>query len=249
MIGEPAVGTPQRGRTSDEDEIEIDLVESLDAIAYPNRFKLLTILREPHPIGDIELSATVDHGNPDRVITREGVRHHMKKLREAGFVETQPSSRNGNIEHQYVVNPRRLYALSEGLRNLPLESRSSKRDLETPITWEPPSPRVPSLVVVHGSKIGESFPLRGSPSSLPRGWIIGRSQAADIQLDWDPYVDAQAAEVQRTEDGFELIGLRAAEHRVSLNGQTLDRGEKRALEFGDVISVGRSVLTFRDPQE
>ncbi len=247
MIGEPVVHTQERGPAQPGEETKIDLVESLEAIAYPNRFKLLTILREPHAIGDIELNATVDHGNPDRVITREGVRHHMKKLRQAGFVETQTSPHTGNMEHKYKVNPRRLYALSEALRNLPKEARSSQRDLHVPMTWETPT-RGPTLTVVHGSQIGDTYPLQGTPSSLPRGWIIGRSPNADIRLGWDPYVDDQAAEIQRTEDGFELIDLRAADHRVAVNGMRLDRGEVKELAFGDTISVGRSLLVFQRPR-
>lgn len=254
MLREPVTGTEERRARPDKeddtrpgwDEVTGDLVDSLDAIAYPNRFKLLTELKEPRAIGDIELTATVDHGNPDRVITREGVRHHMKKLRDAGFVKARTARGRGQTEHEYVVEHTRLYELSEALRDLPLKQRGGRWDACETLTWDPPVRGCPSLTVVHGSRIGESFPLRGGLREEGRGWIIGRSEDVDISLDWDARVDEQAAEIHRDDEGFEVIDLRAAKRRVVVNGEPLDRGEHASLEPGDVISVGRSVLVFQD---
>ncbi len=255
MLREPVTRREERRAHQEKDgescspweEVTQDLVGSLEAIAYPNRFKLLTMLQDPQAIGDIELTATVDHGNPDRVITREGVRHHMKKLRDAGFVKARTARGRGQTEHEYVVDHTRLYELSEALRDLPLKNRSGSWDACENLTWDPPAPGRANLTVVHGSRIGESFPLQGLRREEDRGWIIGRSQDADICLDWDACVDDQAAEIHRSDDGFEVIDLRAAMRRVVVNGEPLDRGEHASLEPGDVISVGRSVLVFQDP--
>lgn len=255
MLREPVTGTKERRARPDRDndprpdwdEVTGDLVDSLEAIAYPNRFKLLTELKEPRAIGDIKLTATVDHGNPDRVITREGVRHHMKKLRDAGFVKARTARGRGQTEHEYVVDRTRLYELSEALRDLPLKQRAGTWDAWENLTWDTPVKGCPNLTVVHGSRIGESFPLRGGSREEERGWIIGRNEDVEINLDWDACVDDQAAEIHRGEEGFEVIDLRSAKRRVVVNGEALDRGERVGIGPGDVISVGRSVLVLQDP--
>lgn len=216
-----------------------DLVMQLQAIASPNRFRLLEMLEEPHGVGDIELEASLEGGNAERSITRQGVRHHLNKLREAGFVRVRSAGKASRGGHEYVVDRRRLYELGETLRGMP---SSTKGDLDAPPTWETPPGR--SLTVVHGEEIGRSYPLEDAASLSGRGWVIGHREDLDVPLPWDPYVDDQAGEIERTSDGFSLIDLRAAQRRVSLNGRKFDRGEIHDLESGDLIGAGRSVLRF-----
>lgn len=228
------------------DEISGTLVDNLQAISSPNRLRLLSLLREPHTVSDINLQVTVDQGNPERCISRQGVRHHLNKLRKAGFVEVRSADTNGRRVHEYVADPRKLYELGEILRLMPMGETPGPGDLGAPPTWDPPSSAAPTLTVVHGAEIGRSFPLQGEPNQPARGWVIGQSPEVDIPLSWDPYVDAQAGEIERSGGSFRLIDLRVTERPVSLNGRVLERGETRELEDGDLVGVGRSLLCFRE---
>lgn len=117
--------------------------------------------------------------------------------------------------------------------------------LGVPATWDAPAWSCPRLRVLHGPETGRSFLLRGRPSDPDRGWVVGRGEGADVSLDRDLHVEHQAVDIDRSDDGFELVDLRTAEGRVSLNGAELDRGERRQMEDQDLIGVGASLLLLR----
>lgn len=239
LRGNETQNSPSRAGASDP------LVESLQAIASPNRLRLLSLLREPRTVADIELEAT-DENDTDRNITRQGVRHHLDKLREAGFVHVRAIEKDGRRVHEYETDPGSLYEVGEALKTLPLSPLSSHRDLDPPPTWDPPKPGVPTLTVVHGAAIGRSFPL-SEPTSFPnRGWVVGRGGTVDVPLDWDPQVGEQTAEIERRGRELDLIDLRASPNRLSVNGQALERGERRTLSDGDVVGAGRTLLRFQE---
>lgn len=238
------MGEGGRTRTVRRQEVSNTLVDRLEAIASPNRLRLLGLLQEPQTVSDIELVATAEENDRDRQITRQGVRHHLNKLRDAGFVEARSIGSQGKRAHEYVADPRRLYELGEILRAMPLALGSSPDDLGAPPTWDAPE-TAPNLTVVHGAEIGLSFPLRGEPNIAGRGWILGSGSEADVQLDWDSHADPQTGEIERRGGSFRLIDLRASTHRVSLNGRELDRGEVREVTDGDLVGVGLSLLRFQ----
>lgn len=227
-------------------EISETLVERLEAVASPSRLQLLATLQEPRTVSDIHLETTGDEGNGDRRITSQGVRHHLNKLLDAGFVEVHRSEGQGKRVNEYVTDDRRLYELGEILRSMPLSLSSPPEELGAPPTWEPSPSGGPSLTVVHGAEIGRSFRLRGEPNFSDRGWVIGQAPDVDVPLDWDAYVGRQAGEIERVKGSFRVIDLRATERRLSVNGQALERGASQEITDGDLIGVGRSLLWFRE---
>lgn len=217
--------------------------DRLEAIASPSRLELLEKLRRAKPISEIELKATTGPGSANRCISREGIRHHLSKLREAGLVDVRPARTTGRHEHEYHTRSPGLYGLAESLRTMASHGTHSS-GAKAPITWTSGT-GTPRLLVVHGAQIGARFRLGRSPSTPGRGWVLGQSPKADFDLPWDPKVEEQAAEIVDSSDGYAIVDLRAATHRVSLNGRELDRGEKQGLEHGDVIGIGRSLLAFQ----
>lgn len=221
-------------------------MERLEAVASPSRLQLLATLQEPSPVSDIHLEASGEEGNDDRRITSQGVRHHLNKLLDAGFIEVRPSDRQGKRVNEYVTDVKRLYELGEILGSMPLSLSSPAEELGAPPTWEPSPAGTPSLTVVHGAEIGRSFRLHGEPKFPDRGWVIGQAPEADVRLDWDAYVGRQAGEIEREKGSFRVIDLRATERRLSVNGQALERGAAKEITDGDLIGVGRSLLWFRE---
>lgn len=124
-------------------------------------------------------------------------------------------------------------------------NRQETGKASAPLTWGQPPSSVPSLTVVHGGPLGRSFRLDGRPNDPRRGWVIGCGEAADIQLRDDERAAREAGDLERSEGSFQLVDLRTAPSRVSVNGQALDRGETRGLEDGDLVGVGRVLLHFR----
>ncbi len=72
------------------------------------------------------------------------------------------------------------------------------------------------------------------------GATLGRSRQCDIVVD-DPNVSRQHAEVRSDGPGWILVDLGSTNGSL-LNGRRIDRPE--ALEPGDTIEVGTSVITF-----
>lgn len=229
------------------------ILESLEALAFANRLSLLSQLQDARTLDEIELTP-VDHegGNGSRVrcLTRQGVRYHLNQLQEAGIVRAERVREGGRVKNAYRVDKAPLWALSEALRELSANGnptvRPTSRD-PTPITWEPePGGPGPHLVVVHGLEVGRRFRLGTLEADRRRGWILGSKEKADVPLPESPFVDEQAAEIEVEDDVYKLLDLRSARGRVSLNGETLDLGERRVLRHGDVIGVGHTLLSFRE---
>lgn len=224
-----------------------ELVETLKAVAYPSRLDIVLSLRDPKSIDEIKLEATGGPGSEDRCISREGVRHHLQKLREVGLLETLVDDGSSARKHAYRIRTPELYRLAETLRTLVRASGPAISGPRPPITWSASKVPTPSLVVVHGAEIGLTLSLAGKPTNPKRGWVVGSGPEADLVLDWDPHAEDQAAEVVEGQDGFELVDLRAASHRVSLDGEELGRGERRRLSPGSLVGVGSTLLCFRTP--
>lgn len=132
---------------------------------------------------------------------------------------------------------------AEGPTELPLAPWIGAHGV--PPSWDPPAWPGPRLRIVHGPDIGRCFHLRGRPNDPDRGWVMGSGDEVDIDLHRDAYVDGQAVDLDRSEGGFELVSLRTADERVSLNGRELERGDRRQLEDKDLVGLGSSLLVFR----
>lgn len=223
----------------------------LKLLADPNRLELLQQLREPKIIDEIKLTPSrVSQGtNPDRQLTRQAVRHHLRQLRDEGLIKTSSRRRSdGRNVSEFSVDREGFYGLVEELRRLNefLCQRRKRHDSlreaaeEARADW----PSGPKLVLVRGLDNGEVFPLNQATSSPPRGWVIGRDKRCTVQLDYDPSVAHENTEILRRDEAFILIDLRSSKDRTVLNGTPLPFGGEAELEHGDILEVGSSVFVF-----
>lgn len=232
----------------------INLDQRLEALGEPTRLKLLGMLHEPRTAGDIHLETRrgISDEQDQRDMTRQGVRYHLSKLREAGLVETGTTSTNGREVTTYKASPRGLFMTLEQLRvfaeimdrGFPPSKAPSPPDVPAMQGAWGPEPR---LVVVRGFGIGQSFPLEGAAPGEDRGWMLGSDPDAEITLPWDPLVDGKAAELVPTGDGFEVLDMRSASNRVTLNDERMRRGGEAHLHRGDVLQLGLSALLYQGP--
>ena len=233
------------------------LAEYLKALANPNRLELLYALRTPRSVRDIALRPeSVREGeNPERPISHQAVRDHLAKLRAIGVLAVERVERDGNIADEYVLNHQKLFAIVEELRLLgelrpqPTALAAAPLHEQTIGAARDPSKAVaagPHLMLVRGQREGQLFPLDGSNHTGDRGWVIGRKLGLAVSLDYDPFVSSENAEVLMTGSGFRLLDIRSSRNGTLLNFKPLPRGGEAPLAHGDVISVGRTHLVFRD---
>lgn len=209
-------------------------ITQLGTVSSPRRLRLLLLLAEGFALERVKRAS---ERSP------EDIEEDLEELRAAGLVEDH-TVRQRDVDRAFVPDLTQLHELGEALRGLSIAYGQSPGRPDTPPTWPPAPSDPPSLTVVHGTTLGRSFPLETDGSPSRRGWIIGRGDDVDVPLEEDPYVGPEAGEIVPREGRFELVDLRSSDRRVSLNGQPLDRGERRELSTGDLVGVGRSLLRF-----
>lgn len=235
--------------TADEDARLEELADALGALANANRLRLLRWLTVPTTAGDLPLSpAEVRPGeNPDRVMTRQGVRQHLKKLAKHGLVEVRREERPTGPVDAFVIHHQRVYALLEELRRVAAVSPEVRVDamttMDAPRRAERQRATGPRVLVVKGRDEGRTIPLVRADEA---GWVIGRRPDCAISLDYDPYVSATHCEVVPQGGGtFSLLDLRTSKNGTLLNFERLERGAEAPLGHGDLIGVGASLLLFQ----
>lgn len=226
----------------------------LEALANENRLDLLEQLRTPRTVSEIELSPgqTREGENPDRPMSRQGVRVHLQRLNDIGVVYARKARRGTVVVDEYAVNQPRIFALLEDLRSLgALQSAGAELPgAEPTLEGKIPSPGTrtaqPRLTLVKGLHEGRSFPLTGQTRDGPdRGWVIGRRNGLAVSLDYDLFVSQQNSEITLDGDAYRLVDIRSNRNGTYLNWQRLPKGGAAPLAQGDVIGVGRSLLVFR----
>ena len=231
----------------------VRLAEYLKALGNPNRLELLHALRQPRSVREIELRPeTVKEGeNPDRAISHQAVRDHLARLRAIGVLLVERVERDGNIVDEYVLNHPKLFAIVEELRSLgelraKVEPAAAEKTLgaaRSPVRSEE---RGPHMVLVRGQGEGRVFALKKENLAADRGWIVGRKHGLAVALDYDPFVSSENAEVLRDGSGFVIRDLPSSRNGTIVNFEPLERGTSAALRHGDIISVGRTHLVFRE---
>lgn len=225
------------------------LAEFLRALGYPARLELLDVLRVPRTVSDIRLTPRrVRPGeNPQRPAAKQTIHAHLAKLVDADLVRVQAVEQDGRTTQRYHVNPSKLYALTEELRRISTihAGRGSADDPTGTLGASTAADEAtgPRLVLVHGVYEGRAYPLDDATGKGGR-WIVGRNRNAAVPLDYDPFVSVENALVARTEDGFTVTDLRESKNGTSVNWKPLQKELPRPLRAGDVIGVGRSLLSF-----
>ncbi|HEV8360447.1 MAG TPA: FHA domain-containing protein [Candidatus Thermoplasmatota archaeon] len=219
------------------------LAEGLDALGYPVRLELVNLLRFPHLLHEIRVSPQRGVGGDQRSAARQTVQRHLDKLVEVGLLRTEPVEEGGKSLRRYAANPQRLYALTEELRRtFSFEGAEPAGEATGTLPARaPPRPRKgPRLVLVHGMYEGKSFPLEGGER-----WVIGRRKGAAVCLDYDPFVSLENAAVLRGRGAYAVEDVPGSKNGTHVNWERLPPGGTCVLERGDIVGVGRSLLSFR----
>jgi DNA-binding transcriptional ArsR family regulator len=209
-------------------------LRALAALAHPVRLEILRQLGQPRQLSDL----SVRQPGSGRPLARQTLRQHLDRLVACGLVER----RAAGARPAYVLDPRGLFLLSESFCDLASLRAPTRAPAPTLHAAEGgPQGTVTGFVLVRGLHQGRLL-------VLPRGrgrWTVGRSAAADVVLDFDPYVSSRHAEVEATPSGFLLRDLPGNKNGTMLNFAPMARGSAAPLGPGDVVGVGRSLLLFR----
>ncbi|MHB8586036.1 MAG: FHA domain-containing protein [Thermoplasmatota archaeon] len=235
---EPANETPSK---------DVALAGALDALSHPSRIALLRQLRTPKAINEIRLSAAdASAEDPEgRSISRQAIHKHLERLTDIGAVIVR-GARGKGMPLEYVVNHQALFAIAEEFREL--ATLRPVLEMASPTVTAagqplPAEPSVPTLVLVKGIEEGRMFALEPAKET----WIIGRRRDADISLDFDPFVSGHNTRIDRQKGTFTVRALEDSLNGTLVNFMPIAKGVDRPLIPGDIIGVGRSILTFQLP--
>lgn len=234
-----------RGRSPDYAK----LGRYLRVLSAPNRLILLRKLQLPHAIGDIHLKPfrKDPDRDPDRPISRQAVDKHLGKLQALGLVRSRTVERGNREVTEYVVDQAGLFQLVEDLRALgrirpPADLAPDQTEGDTPPAEDrwPTPPDGPALLLVGGPQEGRAFPLAGSGP-----WTVGRDEACDAALPYDPFVSSKNTIVTRRRGAVRVRDVEGSRNGTWVNWRRVPADEDRRVEPGDVLGVGRSLLVFR----
>ena len=221
-------------RTTSDDRRE--LPRALSALSNETRLRMLQRLARPAFVADLCREFN---------LTRQAVTRHLEELRAAGLVEVEQGLRRGALPAaSYVASPTGLFAFKERVLSIALPPIPSTREPKATRPAAAPqageTPTCPRLLLVHGDAPGRWLSLRQGGS-----WIIGRDASADVSLGYDPFVSSRHAHLQLASGRWVLQDL-YSRNGTSVNFEPLDRGERREIESGDLIVIGRSRLLLRE---
>lgn len=230
MQGSPTEDGPELAR----------LADVLKVIASPTRLRVLAALRVPKRAAELRIAAEEDRGglHAERLLSRTTLVEHLGVLHEAGLVERLPGDAG------FVVNQQNVFAMVETLGRLARLKPVVEVDVDvTRPQAKGPAPALPEgprLVLAHGPREGEAFPLAGEGP-----WMVGRGTEADVRLEYDPHVSRQHLRLRRGREGFTVEALRESTNPSRLNFQELQPARPAALPPGAVLAVGASRLVFQ----
>ncbi|HVM46024.1 MAG TPA: helix-turn-helix domain-containing protein [Candidatus Thermoplasmatota archaeon] len=221
----------QEERSPGRDEAEA-LAEAFSVLAAPTRLRLLDRLRAPAFAPDLA---------DELGVSRQAVAKHLEVLQEAGLVEARPAKRGFLPALEYHASPAGLFAFKEAVLQLarPEPAREEGGTILARSEAGAPPPPAPGLLVVHGRQRGEWLLLPGGPS-----WAIGRDAINEVVLGWDPFASARHALLARDGSEWTVTDL-AARNGTLLNFAPLPPGRPVRVRHGDLLVVGRTVLSLR----
>ncbi len=228
----------------DSEETHEELATTLAALANATRLAILKAVVVPRPLHLIRVRTLSERGvEGPRLASRQAVKEHLDRLVQHGIVHTREGGQEGV---EYVVNHRRLFQISEEVRDL-ASVRMSADVVEEPTipAAQPGGARPepgPRLLLVKGLREGRTFELGHVAPGEPL--VLGRRDRSEVPLSYDPYVSSRHALLARQGEGFTLEVAPEATNPAYVNLVALQPGEPRPLRHGDVIHLGRSVLVF-----
>ena len=208
------------------------LATQLAVIASPVRLALLDRLVSPAFAPDLE----TEFG-----ITRQSLKRHLDQLLEAGLLEAQEAKRGIFPAIQYASSATGVFALKEAIAALATPPAASQAPETVPsrMAPQPTSGRGPGLVAVHGRRRGEWFrldPLRVS--------TIGRDEANDVALPWDPFASGRHALLSRTAHAWSVRDLNSR-NGTFVEFELVPKGTEAPLVPGDILGIGKSIFVLR----
>lgn len=239
-------GNAEGDLTTQEEPVDVErLATLLSALAYPTRLEILRVLRFPHTLGEIRVPAHRDAADhPDRPAAKQTVQRHLDTLMEAGLVRADPVTQGGKEVPSYLIVAQRLYSVLEEMRRLVLTYAryGTGPDQTGTVAFGGPAADTtgPRLVLVHGAYEGRTYPLAAGTHD---GWSIGRRRGLAVSLDYDPYVTAENSRIL-DDGGRFLIEDLGSKNGTFVNWHPVGKSPV-ALDSGDVVGVGRSLLVFR----
>jgi DNA-binding transcriptional ArsR family regulator len=206
------------------------LGELLRVLSYPARLRLLSQMRRPRTISELLVTPGRPRAGdrPERPISRQAVLQHLEQMKDSGLVRARLSqAEDARGKHEYAADPTRLFALLDDLRQV-LQANYAAPAEPTATIQARPSPAAQGgagarLILVYGAYPGRVFSLRDRENTR-RGWVIGRKVGAHVQLEYDPYVSGENAEILPRGSGYELLDLRTARNGTQLNWTQLPVG-------------------------
>lgn len=226
------------------EDVDFELLATyLKALSHPRRLELLWRLRHPANPTEIQLRPhRRDDMSPERAMSRQTVEEHLSRLAEVGVV-TRVSRPDG--ADVWATDVPHVFALVEEMRKLstipPVAIADPDETMASAAARPEGWPKGAKLVLLSGPWEGRAFPLDGKGP-----WSIGRSRSRHIALTYDPFVSAEHVGLRRDEgDVYHVDVGSETKNPTFVNYGHVTPGTSRALQHGDVIKLGRSLLLLR----
>lgn len=177
-------------------------------------------------------------------ITRQALKKHLDELEDVDLIIAKPSRRGALPATEYRTNPAGLFAFKENVRGIAVFTDPRNMPPLPTITVHHDGSTAPTgasgLLLVHGDQPGKWF---GMPAA--GNVVIGRDVVADVPLVYDACASSRHALLRRGPSTWTLTDLRST-NGTTLNYRPVPPGQAITLRSGDLITIGRSHLLFRD---
>lgn len=212
------------------------LASSMRALSNAKRLHLVRFLADARSAEEIA---------SELGIARQTALEHLRQLEECGLVERRPARGAHGPVMEYLVSPRRLFAIYEAIGRLGTFENEPGPDARYPTERlgheraAAGDPAVARLVVVHGVRMGRQVPLRGEGP-----WLMGRDPRADFPVEYDPFVSTRHAEIRRAPQGFAVVDALSSNGTI-VDGLRIPRGGHVPADNGTIITIGRTTVVLR----
>lgn len=212
-----------------------ELARALAVLAHPLRVALLNRLGRPAFVPDL---------SRELGLTRQAITKHLEALEQVGLVVRQNARRGALPAAQFAASPAGLFAFKESVLALAVSTDPAVLPPTRTVRGGGKRAAAPregaGLLLVHGDVPGRWYPLGGRGTCL-----VGRDRDADVSLNYDPFASARHATLRRTAAGWTLTDLHST-NGTRVNLKPVPPGETVPVQPGDLLTIGRSHLLFRD---